>query len=123
MQASRTIDDRATLTKIYQQQAQILEALRSLQSAIAPQKSDDYWVLGFKELNEALKKEGCEVSFSRLQDLKYSNVLRSNDEDGECRNVGTPQVPRWRFHVGRCKEAIAQFELLPVSEQRRILGQ
>lgn len=116
------------LERIYEQNDRILDRINSLEQAIALLQGnqpdpDDVWATGIPKLREALIARGLQVSEVRLKRLRAVDVLRaSEDDDLEARNIGTPNSPRWRFHVGRSKEAILWFESLPVDEQRRILG-
>lgn len=128
--AAQTMSD-DTLTLIaglHKQNQAILQELQEIKKTIASAPSqpdpDDRWVLSLTGLHAALKASGMSVGQRRLSQFRACNVFRvSSEEDLECRNAGTGRRSAWRFHVGRCKEAIARFERLPVQEKRRILGQ
>lgn len=134
MHASQAMTaDTDTLTLIaglHKQNQEILRELQEIKSKLATVEAaapdpDDRWVVSLKGLQKALRESGMSVGSRRLIQFRKCDVFRvsTDKEDLECLNVGTGKRAHWRFHVGRCKDAIARFEKLPTHEKQRILGQ
>ena len=125
----KTDEQLTLLAGIHKQQSETLQILRSLQEEFEAFKRNrpdatDVWAIGYDKLKAALDSQGLEVSLVKLKKYRACDIFRlSTDlEELEVRNIGTENLPRWRFHVGNCKAAIARFEQLSIQDQRRILN-